>query len=125
MEPNQTATRVELKKQELKLLYEAYKKDPKLFERPIFIEDAKTLEDFGIYIPNKNSFPFGVVKFLPQDFIVEEVSESGEVLTIKKDNLLSTDQVLSDGPTLYATLVKCGLSTLNAVSELATHLSCS
>jgi len=125
MEPNKIATRVELKEQELKLLFEVYKKDPKLFERPTFIEDAKTLEDFGIYIPNKQSFPFGVIKFLPQDFIVEEVSEAGEIRTIKKENILSQDTAIPDGPTIYATLVKCGISTMNATFELAKFLSCS
>ncbi len=121
----QRANRVELKAQELKLLFEVYKKDPKLFLRPTFIEDAKTLADFGIYIPDKETFPFGVIKFVPQDFIVEEVSESGEVFAVKKENLLSLETTLPDGPTLYATLVKCGLSTLHAVAELATHFGCS
>ena len=119
------ATRAELKEQELRLLFEVYKKDPKLFERPTFIEDAKTLEEFGIYIEGKESFPYGVVKFMPQDFIVEEVMETGEVCTIQKENLLSPDTVLPEGPTLYATMVKCNLSTLNAVTELAKLLSCS
>lgn len=118
-------SRTELKEQELKLLFEVYKNDPKLFLRPTFIEDAKTLADFGIYIPEKDTFPFGVIKFVPQDFIVEEVSESGEVFTIKKENWLSSETVLSEGSTLYATLVKCGLSTLQAAAEIATHFSCS
>ena len=121
----QGPTRVELKEQELRLLFEVYKKDPKQFDRPTFIEDAKTLADFGIYIPDKESFPFGVIKFVPQDFIVEEVSESGKVLTVKKENILSPGTTLPEGPTLYATLVKCSLSTLNAVAELAAHFSCS
>lgn len=119
------ATRAELKEKELQLLFEVYKKDPKLFERPILIEDAKTLEEFGIYIPNKESFPFGVVKFVPQDFIVEEVSETGEICTIQKENLLTLDTTLPEGPTIYATIVKCNLSTLNVVAEIAKALNCS
>ncbi|MCR4311360.1 MAG: hypothetical protein NUV54_02220, partial [Candidatus Taylorbacteria bacterium] len=69
-------TRAEQKEQELRILFEAYKKDASLFVRPTFIEDAKTLDEFGIYIPDKERFPYGIVKFLPQDFIVEEVSET-------------------------------------------------
>ncbi len=118
-------TRAELKEKELRLLFEAYKKDQKLFERPILVEDAKMLSEFGIYIPGKESFPYGVIKFVPQDFIVEEVSETGEVCTIQKENVLSTDTTVLEGPTIYATIVKCGLSTLNIVTELTKALSCS
>lgn len=121
----QITTRKELKERETKLLFEAYKKDPTLFSRPFFVEDAKTLEGVGIYIPNKESLPFGVIKFAPQDFIVEEVTEQGEVLNIKKENLLTKETALPEGPTLYATMVKCSISTLIAVSELAKELKCS
>lgn len=116
---------MELKEKELRLLFEVYKKDPKLFDRPTLIEDAKTLAEFGIYIPDKEIFPFGVIKFLPQDFIVEEVSESGEIRTIDRTHLLLPDSAVSEGLTIYATLVKCGISTLNALDELAKLLNCS
>lgn len=118
-------SRVELKERELKFLFEVYKKHPELFDRPTFIEDAKTLEEFGIYVPGKESFPFGVIKFVPNDFIVEEVSEAGEICTIQKENILSTSTALPEAPTLYATIVKCGLSTLTVVDELTKILSCS
>ena len=119
-----TRSRLEIKEAELQILREAYKKDPTLFDRPTFVEDAKTLENFGIYVKGKESFPIGVVKFLPQDFIVEEVSELGEICTIKRENLLSNETVVSGEPTIYATLVKCSASTLNVVDELVKALSC-
>ncbi len=124
LQPN-TNNRIQLKEEETRILFEVYKNDKSLFERPFFVEDAKTLDNFGIYIPDKEHFPTAVVKFLPQDFIVEEVSESGEIETVEKSNVLNQDTVIENAPTVYATLVKCGLSTLNAIDELSKILSCS
>ncbi len=89
-----------------------------------WVEDARFLSQFGIAIADKESFPQGVVKFLPQDFIVEEILSDGSQCTIGQE----TDTLLpfaADGDTVYATLVKCNISTFEAVRQLAAQLGCS
>jgi hypothetical protein len=105
-------SRTELKEKETLHLFEAYKKNPELFSRETFIESADVLKEFGIQIPDKESFPLGYLKLLPPDFIVEEIAKGGQVLNINYENVLSETTSVEPGPTLFATLVKCGLSTL-------------
>ncbi len=123
-------TRKELREKELKFLAREYKKNPQDFQQETFIENAEFLEKFGIFIKNKNSFPLGYIKFWPQDFIVEEIPQLGRTQTVKIENLLDNEEKsLDSGPsiarerTLYATLVKCGLSTIEAVQDLASFLN--
>ncbi len=110
--------RQDLKKREMAHLAKAYEKDPALFESRTFIEDEETLLEFGIFIPGKEHLGTGTIKFWPEDFIVEEVAEDGGVSSI------AGQQSYPDAPgeTLYATLVKCGVSTLEATADLAKML---
>ncbi len=118
-------TRKELKEKEVKFLAREYKKNPQDFQQETFIEDAESLEKFGIFIKDKKSLPSGYIKFWPQDFIVEEISRIGKVQTVDIENLFGGKGRISDyAPattqrTLYATLVKCGLSTIEAIQDLA------
>jgi TruD family tRNA pseudouridine synthase len=91
-------------------------KNPELFPETTWVDDNKTLEALGIHIPGKEDMPQGFLKLLPSDFIVEEIAEDGFQTTIDQESGNPDD---SEGGTVYATMVKCGLSTLEAIDELA------
>lgn len=119
--------RYSLKEKELQVLFEEYKKNPELFQKQTFIEGPELLQGLGIFIKNKENFPQGYLKFLPQDFIVEEIGRNGEIYTVDCENILGPETEIKDNeetPTVYATLVKCNVSTLEAIEDLAKHLNC-
>jgi tRNA pseudouridine13 synthase len=91
-------------------------KFPELFPETTWVDDGPFLEALGIHIPHKDQLSRGFLKILPGDFIVEEIDESGKQTNITKDDSENKDL---PGETVYATLVKCGLSTLEAVEEIA------
>ena len=107
--------RQDLKKREMTFLAKEYEKNPSLFESRTFIEDEEALLEFGIFIPGKDHLGTGTIKFWPEDFIVEEVGEDGMVSSITEEVRLED----APGETFYATLVKCGLSTIEAATDLA------
>lgn len=112
--------REKIKEKELKFLRAEYKKYPKLFERETFVDNSKFLEKFGVFFKNKENLPLGYLKLWPQDFIVEEISRDEEIQTIKIENFFDKKRPFSEEePTIYATLVKCGLSTIEAIEEIA------
>ncbi|HEY0908337.1 MAG TPA: tRNA pseudouridine(13) synthase TruD [Candidatus Paceibacterota bacterium] len=97
---------------------------PELFTKPSFVESAQDLSRFGIFIPGKELLPQGFMKLYAEDFIVEEIDLSGKVLTIDHENVLAKDSAIDgEGDTIYATLVKCSLSTLEVVKDLAKQLN--
>ena len=96
---------------------------PRLFERKSLIDDADFLIKYGIFLEKKKKFPLGYLKLWPQDFIVEEITLADEWTTVFPDKFIHKKRGLSpEDPVLYATLVKCGLSTIEAVEELAKKL---
>lgn len=112
------------KKEEHRILQEAASRIPELFTQNSYVEDDALLRNFGIVIPNKSRFPLGYLKLWPQDFIVEEVSTAGEVSTVDMGTRLSSESPLEFSPTTYATLVKCSVSTIEVVDDLARELEC-
>src|SRR3989338_2287343 len=97
---------------------------PGLCAPKTWIEDDQFLSQIGITIPGKNQFPLGYVKHLPQDFVVEEIDEDGRVHTVNP--LEETHMEDGEyGGTYYATLVKCNMTTFDAVRQLAAQLDCS
>ena len=115
--------RNEIKEKELKFLAQEYKKFPHLFQRRFFIEDGKFLEKFGIFIPGKKELSCGFLKLWPQDFIVEEIYKGKEVQSIYPEKFSIEKKNSSHLPTIYATLVKCNISTLEAIEEIANSLN--
>lgn len=111
--------RFDIKQQELHFLAEQYRQRPELFGQPSFIEDAETLSEFGIYIPGKESCAPALLKLWPEDFIVEERTVTG-VLSVGEGD---AGGPLGEGQTVYATLVKCGISTIEAVEDIAKALT--
>ncbi|MBX4211682.1 MAG: tRNA pseudouridine(13) synthase TruD [Candidatus Yanofskybacteria bacterium] len=117
--------RSSLKKQEFAKLKDLYSKHPELFKLETFIDDEHVLRSVGIELPNKAHYPLGYLKLWPQDFIVEEVNPSGEVYTITAENLISDGYIVDPShSTIYATLVKCGISTIEAMRDLSSALNC-
>ena len=116
--------RQENKDQEREILAAEALAHPELFERRSYIEDDVLLREFGIIIPGKESFSPGYLKLWPEDFIVEEVTPEGEVCTVTKENLLTENTPLEYAPTIFATLVKCGISTIEAIDDMVAQLGC-
>ncbi|MFA5166202.1 MAG: tRNA pseudouridine(13) synthase TruD [Candidatus Paceibacterota bacterium] len=116
--------RFRLKQKELEFFVGEYKINPQLFTRKTFYENPQYLKKFGIHIPNKEKLPNGFLKFFPQDFIVEEVSQTGQVYTIDLPEEKQEPKVTGEGDTFYATLVKCGMGTLEAIEDIAKQLKC-
>lgn len=111
--------RKDTKEQEMRFLAGEYKKSPELFGRQTQFNDLPFLETIGIFLPPKiqhNLFP-GYLSLWPQDFIVEEISRDGVVHTIDSQND-TMDIGSPESPTIYATLIKCGLSTVEAIEEM-------
>ncbi|MSR71107.1 MAG: tRNA pseudouridine(13) synthase TruD [Candidatus Taylorbacteria bacterium] len=113
----------ESRSQELSYLEPLRKKDPSQFDNPTLVENAEFLRKFGIHIPNKESFAQGLIKYYPQDFIVEEIRPDDTICTITRENL-AHDTIFPSSQIFHATLVKCNLSTLEAIDELAHILGC-
>jgi len=81
---------------------------------PELLETVGITVDFG-------HLPQGYINFYPQDFIVEEVSPDNRLSTVD----YQADEVLEptgDQRTLYADLVKVGLSSIEAAQGLAEAL---
>lgn len=87
-------------------------------EKP-FLDD-EVLPKIGITgLPEDR--PTGYIKLLPQDFIVEEVQNDETLSSIKPND--KVPEPIPKHRTLYADLIKVGISTLDAVDRLAYLLS--
>lgn len=114
----------EAKQIESKNFKEVSKLYPHLFRIGDFIDSPDFLEKYGIFIRDKKKFPLGYLKLWPQDFIVEEIAVNGELQTVFPEKFLHTKRdFLPEDPTIYTTLVKCGLSTIEAAEDLAKALN--
>ncbi len=116
--------RFSLKQKETAFLKTEYDKNPSLFERKTIIEKGAYLSKIGIEFPHKDLFPSGYTKYWPFDFIVEEIDEDGIVHTVTRENLLTENNLPVPSPTLYATLVKCNVGTMHAITDMAHQLGC-
>jgi TruD family tRNA pseudouridine synthase len=117
--------RHKLQQQQAAFLKEASAEYPELFTLDTYIDNNESLSQVGIELPDKDSFPLGYLKLWPQDFIVEEIGTDGTVYTIKYENPLSEGyEVDPTHRTIYATLVKCGIGTLDAIEEIAKMAGC-
>lgn len=116
--------RKDTKENEINILAEEYKKNPNLFARETIVDSPEFLEKFGFFVDGKESFPQGYIKLWPQDFIVEEITKEKEIQTIEVENFLHKNKhYLEKDPAIYSTLVKCDLSTLEAVEEISLALN--
>ena len=116
--------RFSAKQKEISFLKTEYEKEPGLFERKSIIEDSSYLKHIGIELPNKDLFPSGYIKYWPFDFVVEEIDEDGKVHTATREGLLGERTFPDPAPTIYATLVKCNISTIHAITDMAHQMEC-
>lgn len=90
-----------------------------LFERDPMIDSPEFLKEIGIEIFN-GKLPLGYLRLVPQDFIVEEIAADGTIHTVDAE---ASAVLSSEGKTVYADLVKVGISTLEAQAQIAEALS--
>ncbi|MBI2123759.1 MAG: tRNA pseudouridine(13) synthase TruD [Candidatus Wildermuthbacteria bacterium] len=95
------------------------KRVPHLFEREPMVDSFEFQKWIGIEV-FPDTLPLGYLRLMPQDFIVEEVARDGTVHTVDVDPSPATS---FEGKTVYADLVKIGISTLEAQSQIAEALS--
>ncbi|TSC75359.1 MAG: hypothetical protein G01um101430_454 [Parcubacteria group bacterium Gr01-1014_30] len=113
----------EAKAIERKNFREAARLHSHLFGIKNTLDSPDFLKKYGIFIPSDKPLPQGYLKLWPQDFIVEEITPDGEWTNVFPDKFMHKKRdYLPEDPVLYATLVKCGLSTIEAVGELAQKL---
>ena len=111
------------KKVESENLKKIIKQYPRLFETTTFLDGVDFLEKYGIFIPEKKKLPKGYIKLWPQDFIVEEITLDGEWTDVFPDKFISKErEFFYEDPVIWGTLVKCNLSSIEAVEELARYL---
>lgn len=109
----------EEREQERALFEAERKRAPHLFERAPMVDSDAYLKWVGIAgLPPDR--PTGYLRLFPQDFIVEEISPDGALHTVDVAQFVSPHG--NEGPTLYADLVKIGISTLEAKEQLASLL---
>jgi TruD family tRNA pseudouridine synthase len=104
---------------ERRLLEEERKRVPELFVQKPTVDDDEALRWIGItgLPPNR---PHAYLKLLAQDFIVEEIARDGSVRTVDFETLKKPEA--REGQTYYVDMVKAGISTLEAKSQLAREL---
>lgn len=95
------------------------KRVPDLFLREPMVDSPEFLRSIGIEIFD-DQLPIGYLRLMPQDFIVEEISQDGALHTVDVE---SSAVPPGEGKTVYADLVKAGISTLEAQSQIAEALS--
>lgn len=93
---------------------------PDLFVHTLKDSGPTPLERIGVSLPFSD-LPSGYIKYSPLDFIVEEIDPDGVLHTVDTGALGPNALEPGGGRTLYADLVKVGISTIDAVKTLA-HL---
>jgi len=100
--------------QKEKEVLESYENQPYLLIPP-FLPEKEVYSRIGIDI-NFPARPQGYLRFYPQDFIVEEISKTGEISEIEpKENKISPVLPSHTG----CNLIKAGISTFDALNTLA------
>jgi TruD family tRNA pseudouridine synthase len=98
------------------------KTNPKVIEPPKRRSEADIFKEIGIWNMPTDKIK-GYLRFFNSDFIVEEKTEQGEI--IKSNQII--DDIASgrekNEKTLYAHLIKMGISTSDAISRLAQGLN--
>jgi len=91
-----------------------------LFNREPQIDTRDILKRIGISVLHEDR-PVGYIKLWPQDFIVEEIDQNEKLHSVGSGEITTPDDN-PDGKTIYADLVKVGLSTIEVQRILAEML---
>ncbi len=117
--------RLELEREEQVYLKKQEMEHPELFPAQTLLDNEAVLRRVGIELPNKDHYPLGFLKLYPEDFIVEEISAQNEVITIDYKNTIDKGFLVDPkDETIFATLVKRNVSTLEAVDDMRKILGC-
>jgi TruD family tRNA pseudouridine synthase len=105
--------------EETNLINKLKEQFPEKFSYKVVVENDNLLKKFGINIPGKENFSEVFLKMFPQDFIVEEIDVDNILHSVSKDETEKS----GNGRYVGATLVKCGMSTLEVVHDIASKLN--
>jgi TruD family tRNA pseudouridine synthase len=121
MNTNGPQNRFSLWQKEKILLDELKQLRPELFycEKK---QSSTILREIGIDTNSKEK-PKGYIKYLPFDFIVEEIETNGNIISVDNTGSKITENI-ELAPTIYAELVKIGISSIEAVEQLSKALNC-
>lgn len=93
---------------------------PEKFERPKGLSGTEVLKYVGIELPD-NRLHAAVIKYHPFDFIVEEILKDGTVISSEWGEP-EWPEVIEKNQTVYADMVKVGISTIDAIRDLSRQL---
>lgn len=103
---------------EQRYLEEQKKLHPEFFIRKEGLGLDDQLSRVGIVLPHQ-PIGRGFIKYYPFDFIVEEIKKDNQISSVDYEPINSPQ---GNGPFLTADLVKIGISTVDALKELAAKL---
>jgi TruD family tRNA pseudouridine synthase len=106
----------EKRQQEHEFLEQERTQAPELFSMGPMVDSLELLKWIGIYGVFKE-YPFGHIKYMPQDFIVEEIPLNNQIVTVDVDPVAPAIEGM--GTTIYGELVKAGITTFEAKDTLA------
>lgn len=107
-------TTSKLREQEYKLVDAIRAKTPERVARPTSPDPDVILHRIGItYLPSTR--PNGFIKLYPHDFLVEEISADGSVVSLSHPSPFQTEE---DQRTLWVDLLKANISGPHAMSDL-------
>jgi len=112
----------EERQREHSLLEQERKRVPELFHTEPLLDSPEMLRWIGI----ENVFgeyPLGHIKYMPQDFIVEEIAGDKTISTVDVEDAIKSLE--GEGATFYGELVKVDMTTFSAREELARILGVS
>jgi TruD family tRNA pseudouridine synthase len=95
------------------------KERPDLFISENKFDEKEALSEIGVVLPADRKK--GFLQLYPQDFIVEEVKTDGSISEIEPKKTVLPET--GPKPTLYADLIKVGISSLEAIDRLAKKLN--
>jgi len=108
------------KDQETEELYR--QKNPELVTYKKIRPETETFEKIGIWNMPSNR-PKGYIRLNPQDFIVEEITQTGEIIKINSNlDIKSNIKRESNQNTLYFHLIKIGIDTNLAIERISNRL---
>ena len=107
---------------EQEFLEQQKKSQPELFKSPPHLGSRQLLAMVGVQLDGTN-LPLGYIKYSPFDFVVEEIQQDGKIVSLNSDPINNTMSSNDPGSkTVYADLIKMGLSGFDAIKELSGKL---
>ena len=97
-------------------------KNPELFQKPL---EASNNIDFlkylGVELKENNIIGKGCLKYLPYDFIVEEIKTDDSIVSVEKGN--ENIKIEPGKSAMFVEMTKIGISTLDAINNIAIALN--